>query len=69
VARRETDERRSMTTFLLVVGVFVLQVFLGWGYFAVLERGSGSAVARGLVGAALFSKEFGKSDKNCRIFC
>jgi glucose uptake protein GlcU len=43
-----------MKTFLLVVvGVLALEVLLIWGYFAVLERGSGTTVARGFLGAAL----------------
>jgi hypothetical protein len=37
------------TTFpLVVIGVLGLEVLLVWGYFAVLERGSGSVVATGL---------------------
>jgi hypothetical protein len=48
-------EGRGMKTLLMVVGVLVVQVLLVWGYFAVLERDSGSVVARVFLGAALLA--------------
>ena len=39
-------EGRGMKTLLVVVGVLVVQVLLVWGYFAALERNSGSVVAK-----------------------
>ena len=48
-------EGRGMKTLLVVVGVLVVQVLLVWGYFAVLERDSGSVVARVFLGAALLA--------------
>jgi hypothetical protein len=57
-ARRATSVRSvsiDMKTLLVVVGVLVVQVLLVWGYFAVLERDSGSVVARVFLGAALLA--------------
>jgi hypothetical protein len=48
-------EGRGMKTLLVVVGVLVVQVLLVWGYFAALERDSGSVVARVFLGAALLA--------------
>ena len=44
-----------MRTLLWAVMVLAIEVLLVWGYFAVLERGSGSVVARGVLGAALLA--------------
>ena len=48
-------EGRGMKTLLVVVGVLVVQVLMVWGYFAALERDSGSGVARVFLSAALLA--------------
>ena len=45
----------DMKTLQVVVGGLMVQVLLVWGYFAVLERDSGSVVARVFLGAALLA--------------